>query len=435
MSERKRAEIDFRQNITIALLSVLAAALFFQTELFHLGWEMFSRDFALSEPSAPEQQESASNALTLPIRFAATGTHGDAYGRYVIVNMSTGSRSFRTVRRLFGNALQEARPFEEISREEFLSALRGAALYLDFLTPLPMSFLAGLTNAKSSDERDIRSMALARDGSGVKLYLWNGGETYSRRAAAIPRRELDEIISHYELGNGAFASDLYATDSAYRNIAPLSLFQEELPALPAYTVVSGLPDTEQLLTAFLFNPLTKSRYTEANGTEVVMEGARSIRVRTNGNIYYQDSGRGDMRIESAGERPTGWEAVTECAALLNKILVPLGCAPVRPLEARREEDAMILRFGYALDGVPVFQSDGGFAAEVTLERKNIISLELRPRRYTATNTDSLLLPLSQACGIAGLYPGAELCLGYQDAGGGRMSAQWFSSVSAESNRP
>ncbi|MBR0281799.1 MAG: hypothetical protein IJQ81_09425 [Oscillibacter sp.] len=430
MNEQKRAELDFRQNVVITLLSMLAVALFARTELFHLGWEMLSSDFAVTEPSAQEQQETTANALTLPVRVAATGVYGGVYGRYVIVNMTTGSRSFRTVRGLFASALREARPFERMSEAAFLDALRGASLYLDFLTPLPLSVLSGLTGAALSDERDTRSVALARTPDGVKLCLWDGADTYSCRTAAVSWRELEDIVSRYELGNGFFASDLYDVEDDYRTVAPLSLFPEQLPELPVYVSSSNLPDADQLLSAFRFNPLTKSRYTEASGTEVIMEGGRSIRIRPNGNVYYQDSGRGDLTIESAEERPTGWEAVTECAALLNQILVPQGFASVSPLEVRRDNRLLTLRFGYALDSVPVFHADGGPAATVTLDQRKVISVELRPRRYTVSNTDSLLLPLPQTLGVAGLHPGAELCLGYYDTGGSRLNAQWVSLVSA-----
>lgn len=426
---QEQEELDFRQNVAIALLAVMAVLLFSRTELFRLGWETLG-DAVFTAEAAEEQPEAAEDGLTVPLRFAATGVYGGVYGRYVIVNMTSRGRSFRAVRRLFGDALSAPLPFEEIGRDDFLSALRGTSLYCDFLTPLPLSFLAGLTGAELSDERPARSLALARGRDGVKLCLWDGGETYLRRAAPITRRELDELASRYELGSGSFAADLSDAGGAYGNVAPLSLFPSELPSLPVYSASGGLTDIDLLMTAFLFNPLTKSRYTEANGTEVIMDGVRSVRFRANGSIYYQGGGGADLSIEGAGEIPTGWEAAAGCAALLNEILVPQGCAAVYPREIRREGGATVVRFGCALDNVPVFYADGGFAAVVTLDGKKIASAEIRPRRYAATDTDSMLLPLPQALGLAGLYPGAELSLGYQDAGGERLHAQWFASFGA-----
>ena len=426
MTEHARASLDFRQNLSIAMLSVMAVFLFSRTELFHLGWEMMSRNFqAVSEPSVSEQEEALPYALSVPVRFAATGVYGGVYGRYVRVDMSAGDRAFRSARLLFGDALGESGDFQETSQDAFLLAVCGTSLYCDFLTPLPLSLLAGLMDTSAADERSVRSMALAREKNVINLYLWDGGGEYVRRPTAVSRRELEELVSRCELGNGAFALDLYDTESLYQKISPLSLLPETLPSLPVYASAVGLPDTGQLLSAFRFNPLTKSRYTEANGTEVIMEGGRSVRIRTNGNIYYQSGERGDLTIESAADVPTSYEAVRECAALLNRILIPQGCTPVCPLEVRRQGDGAVLRFGYALNGIPVFHLDGGAAAVVTLERRKIVSLGLRPRRYTATNTDSLLLPLEQASGIAGLYAGAELCLGYQDTGGSRLNARWF----------
>ena len=423
MSERQREALDFRQNLAIALLSVLAVLLFSRTELFHLGWETLNDAF-LSAPTraAPEQREAVDTGLIFPMRFAATGVYGGVYGRYVVVNMSSRGRSFRTTRRLFADALSVSEPFEQSSREEFLDALRGTSLYCDFLNPLPLSLLAGLAGAELRDERPARALALARTPDGVKLCLWDGAGNYFRRAAPLARRELDAVISGYELSGGLFADD---ADGPYGRVFPLSLFPETLPSPPIYAAVSGLPDADSFLTAFRFNPLTKSRYTEANGTQVIMDGGRSVRIRTNGAIYYQDSGRGDLAIESAGEIPSGWEAAVECSALLNEILVPQGCAPVYPTQIRRQDNLTVLRFGCALDNLPVFRVDGEAAAVVTLDGRNIAVAEIRPRRYAATDTESLLLPIEQALGLAETRPGAELLLGYQDTGGARVSAQWF----------
>lgn len=426
MTGQQRLELDFRQNLAIALLSVMAVVLFARTELFHLGWEMVSSDFqAMSEPLEAAPEETVSNTLSVPVRFAATGVYGGVRGRYVDLDMKTGERAFRAVRRLFRDALEGSSDFDEISQETFLLSVRGTSLYCDFLTPLPLSLLCGLLDASPADERPVRCMALAREWDGVRLYLWDGGKEYLGRLTAISGRQVDELVSNYELGNGVFGMDFQDTDSRYRNVPPLSLFPDETPSLPVYAASTGLPDTGQLLTAFRFNPLTKSRYTEANGTEVIMEDGRSVRIRTNGTIYYQSGERGEWNIESAADIPTSWEAVKECAALLNQILVSQGCASVFPREVRRQDNLTLLRFGYALDGVPVFHSDGGAAAVVTLDRRKIVSLELRPRRYSATDTQSLLLPLEQALGIVELHPGAELCLGYQDNGGARLNAQWF----------
>ena len=433
-TEEQREALDFRQNITIALLSVLAVLLFSRTELFSLAWGTL-RDGLLyvPAPSAAEQRESADTGLTVPLRFAATGVYGGVYGRYVIVNMSSQGRSFRAVRRLFADALAPETPFQTVGREKFLSALRGASVYCDFMTPLPLSFLAGLVDAETegSDERPVRVLVLARDAEGVGLYLWDGAETYCRRSAApVSGRELEELVSRYELGGGVFAADLADTDAAYANVAPLSLFPDALPSLPVYSVLNGLYDADSLLSAFRFNPLTKSRYTEANGTQVIMEGGRSVRIRANGNVYYQDGGRGDLRIESAGEIPTAWEAAAGSADLLNQILVPQGCAAVYPTEIRREGDSTVIRFGCVQDNLPVFYADGGAAAVVTLDKQSVSSAELRPRRYVAADAESLLLPVPQALGLAAARPGAELFLGYRDTGGQRMSAQWFASDGA-----
>ncbi|MBQ7681927.1 MAG: hypothetical protein IJT31_06925, partial [Oscillibacter sp.] len=101
MTESQRDELDFRQNVSIALLAVLAVALFARTELFHLGWEMIGSNFpAISEAAAPEQQtETVPDTLSVPLRFVATGVYGGVYGRWANLDTDTGKRPFRAVRR------------------------------------------------------------------------------------------------------------------------------------------------------------------------------------------------------------------------------------------------------------------------------------------------------------------------------------------------
>ena len=66
------------------------------------------------------------------------------------------------------------------------------------------------------------------------------------------------------------------------------------------------------------------------------------------------------------------------------------------LELQQSGATSVLRFGYHVDGLPIRFSDGGFAAEVTLEGSEVTKLSLRFRQYTLSDESARLLPLKQA---------------------------------------
>ena len=306
------------------------------------------------------------------------------------------------------------------------------SLYYDFLHPLPLSLLAGLASASPPVERSlpgydepVRCAILAREGSSAALYLWDGGEKYYRRDAPVSILDIEEEVGYYDRSNAFFAMDQAPSDDIYQKIAPLSLLLMEEPVLPVLSAKNSLADTERLLTALKFNPLTNSRYPEANGTEVIVEDGRSVRIRTNGSVYYQSGGKAELNVECSGEIPTPWEAASGGAALLNAILSPESEAAIYPLEVRQEETRTFLRFGYQIGGIPVRFPDGGSAAVMTLDGSVISMLELRPRQYTATGETSLLLPLRQALAVMGNGAERELSISYTDTDDKRLEAGWI----------
>ena len=158
-----------------------------------------------------------------------------------------------------------------------------------------------------------------------------------------------------------------------------------------------------------------------------MESERSLRIYTDGSIYYKSGGNTALTIEAAGDLPTLQEAVTGASALLNTLLAPAaGDAALYLQSIRSSGVSTTLTFGYQMRGVPIRFADGGSAATVTLSGSAVSTLELRFRRYTPTETNSLLLPLRQALAItAAKEPGTELSIGYTDNGSGSVSAGWL----------
>ena len=412
----QRSHKALLQNIAIALLSVSAVALFAQTQLSPLDSSQFSAFFA--SRSSEVQAVQTLTDLSAPVHVAVTGT----YGRYGDLTMTTGSTEFSSLGTLLGEALGSAGTPAVCTLADFLAALGENSVYYDFTSPLPMEVLAGLTGAsRPGDSLSVRSLLLAAGGNGVDLYLWDGGTTYSRTDTALPRTDLLSQVNHYQLGNAAFASD---PEEGYSELAPLTLLVNDLPSLPEAAAVPALPGEDVLLTSLDFNPHTNSRYTEADGTEVVVDGGRTLRIRADGTVLYQDNTDASLTVSAAKDgAPTETEAVIGTHRLAALLLdEPLGDAGLYLQEVRQEGNETVVRYGCQLNGVPV--RNGSSAAEITLSGSAVVSMQLLFRQYTLTAADSHLLPLTQAAAIAASYPGTELTLGYAEDGGA-LRACWL----------
>lgn len=403
MDEQRRNRRNLVQNLLITLLTLTAAALFTQTQLYSMGVDRGAsalggtiQTAGISEPAE----------LTAPVRVAVT----DSYGRYGSAVMTTGDPEFADpLGRRLAEALGSARNYAECTEAEFLAALGAPSIYYDFLEVLPLLVLSMLTGGETEETLSARRLVLSGVGGAVNLYLWDGGETCLRAGTAISRESLKQTAGQYELGGAVFALDTGA------DLAPCSLLPKEPPELPLLTAGDALPDTDVLLTAMGFNPRVRTRYLESNGTELIADGSRTLRIRPDRTVFYHSGGDGVLKIEAAGEEPALEEAVSGTVKLLNGLLTP-GEATLYLREVRENGKNLVLRFGYQVQGAAVRFADGGCAAEAVLSGRTVEALTLRFRQYASTGETALLLPLEQALAVASQTPGAELSIGYVDAG-------------------
>ena len=422
MGEQRRNRRNLVQNIIITFLSLLAVMLFTRTQLYSLDL-----GGGKAPAAGPSQSAAPAAELTAPVRAAVTGD----YGRYGSVTLTTGDSGFADLlgRRLL-EALGSARDYVSCAPAEFLRALEGPSLYYDFLEPLPLSVLAGLLGGgeEVSPREDLsaRRLLIAPRENGTALYLWDGEESCSRALTAVSADSLEQVIGRYELGDASFAMDA-AGDSPARELDPCSLLPGEPPQLPAFTLGDPLAGgTDWLLTALGFNPRSGTRHTESNGTELIMDGDRTLRVRPDNSVRYQSGDDPSLSVKAAGELPTAREAALGAGALLGGLFSPvLGEAQLWLQGVRRSGETTVLRFGYQAGGVPIRFQDAGFAAEVTLTGTAVTALTLRFRQYGLSEERSLLLPLPQALAVAAAVPGKELSVGYVERNG-ECRACWLS---------
>lgn len=425
MNERSRTRRDFIQNITIAVLTVSAVLLFAQTQIYNLGASstlsrIFSGPEVQSSSAITTQKDAASPGA--PVRIAVAGT----YGRYGDVAMTTAEEDFLPLRQLLEQALGSAQALTFSSSQAFLDALNQTSAYYDFLSPLPLSILADLSQTSiNEDTVYARRLVLAEENGAVTLHMWNGTNRYYRSSTALSPEDLSAVVSQYELGNAFFAFE--GTEDHAQEIAPLSLLSDEAPELPQLAAVSSLSDTSRLLASLHFNPNTQNRYWESETTEVISESnGRTLRLSSDGTVVYQSDHDSTLSIRAAGEIPSLVEAGAEISLLLNELFSPtIGDAELYLEQIQQNGASTTLRYGYQVGGVPIRFADGQSAADVTLSGTTVSSMTLRIRQYTVTENASLLLPLRQALAIAAERTGAELSIGYADNGSDTVSATWL----------
>lgn len=424
MRELWRNRRDFFQNITIVLLALLGVFLLARTQLYSMGASAgagYLRYFL--DGDTPQSSAAPADLLasfSTPVRVAVTGVFE---GRYGGVTMTTGDDAFEPLGGLLRETLGSAQPFEPCAPQDFFRALAGVSVYCDFLHPLPLSVTAGLAaGAWEEDGVLARQMAVAVGESDVVyLYVWDGAEACLRCATAVSVSELERIVNSYEFNGAMFAFD----DSGLSSLAPCSLLPANLSSLPSLTAVSSLPGMETLLSSLGFYPRTNSRYPEADGTEVITEGSRILRVGADGVVRYRGGGEDALIIAAAGEIPTASEAAAGTWTLLNSLLAPyMGEASLYLESIAQTDTTATLTFGCQFSGVPIRSADGAAAAQVILSGRTVSSLTLRFRQYTATGESTPLLPLRQVLGIAAGWTGAELSIGYAESGG-EVTGQWL----------
>lgn len=424
MEEQRRSRRDFLQNIIITLLSLSAVLLFARTQFYDQDFLQHFRSLTESPVSSGSSLSLPGTALTAPVRVAVTGS----YGRYGSITLTTASEEFSPLGALLGEVLGSAQMYTACTQEDFLDALSHPSVYYDFLTPLPLSILGELVGAEGEDAVAARHLVVTSPGENrVLLYLWDHAQRFLCCTTVLSSQDLEAVIGGYEQGNAIFAFDAeepYDKDAS--SLHPLSLFlpgaQPDLPVLCAESTVSG---SDSLLSALGFNPHTKTRWTEGSGTEIIVDGDRTLRISTDGSLAYQSGGSGALSIESAGEIPTFREAVNGSGNLL-KSLLPSGSGGELYLSGISCSAASTtLTFDYQYGGVPIRLSSGAPAATVTLSGRAVSSILFLPRQYVPAEETALLLPMRQALAIAAQTPGTELLIGYADYGEERVCPQWL----------
>lgn len=410
-----KQRMDLLQNLAIAVLTVSAAVLM---TLLQTGRQ--SGTFA-SSPAVSGSGDAAESLSSLEsvVRVAVSGP----YGRYGEPHMTSTGDAFAPFGNLLQEALGSAGTLTVSSEEDFRAALEGTSLYCDWTAPLPMSVAAGLVGADIADDVTlVRRMALSAGSGAVTLWLTDD-ESWLRCSTKVSADALRSAISNAQLSSVAFAWELNETGTAPYTL----LLTGDLPQPAPLDSESGVQPKDPLLDALGFNPNTNSRYTESNGTEVVRDGERILRIQTDSTLIYDSGGDAAARLQfSAGGEGTvtAAEAVLGSYRILSS-LVSGSSAVLYPRSVEPSDGGWLVTFDYQMDGIPLRLSSGEPAARAEITGRGISAFTLALRRYNpASLTGTVLLPLRQALAVAAAGNDGELSLCYVD-NGASAAAVWL----------
>lgn len=407
--------VDRLQNVALVVLSL--SAVFLLLSFFHLrgGWTARFQTLLAVRPAAGGQEEASGVGELLAAPHIMV-TSDSEYGRCGRLYTPAGDALLEKMLPLFGEALGSADQVGAAADQTLRAGLGKSSLYLDLTVELPLEVVAAWLGERTVFDRAVRAMALTTEGRDTAvLYLCGGEGEIFRYFTALPASAV-EALTESVSPNGS----LFAYETNYAPLAPYTVLVREAEGLPQ--VRSELPATYssyRLLTALDFNAHTNSRYAEPGGTEVVMDGRRTLRIGPEGTVTY-DSGE-----EDAGGRGGALEALRAAGRLAAALTGGVDASPLylRRLEAR--EDGYLVGFQYQVEGVPVRFPDEADALTVLVRGAGIAEFTCRCRTYVPEEEASVLLPPIMAAAIASLYPEGELSLGYVDSGSGRLHADWL----------
>jgi len=435
--KKNRRLIELFKSLLIVALTLSAALLMGRAQLARIpavsSW-VGSVLGVFADREAPQDGQSGGSDLNTGLRPVCLAVRNES-GRYGIQYDSDAvNASFeKELGTLLGEALAQAGEAYTVSEEAWRLALCApeASVYYDFLGSVPLSALSGWLGGETNVRltADARRLLLVSGGGGAVLYYCGAhGEYYACSVAGELSARLREVAGDYTPNNAVFA---FEWEERYPKLAPYVMILPDPPAPPVYTSSNPIGTGEEadlsvLLRGLSFQPQTSEVYTGAEGL-VVREGMDTLRIGTDGTVFFHASDRQNPRypVRSAGETATKGELVETARVLLDRGFYP-GDAGFYLMGTEPGQDGTLcVYFGYLLSGCAVEVAGDGYAARVVLTEGYISEFTLHCRTYQKTGEISAVLPEVQAVAAMNALTTdkSELLLRYLD-GGGSVPACW-----------
>lgn len=419
----KRRLIEWGKNILILLLAVSAVWLVTLTPLV--------QDSGLADLfSAREDRDGDGGAVVLgtaahPSRMAVMGTAG-RYG--VQYDRETVDDLFARTGPLLGECLTSAGEPETITETRWRVYLTQKSIYFDFDRGIPLSALGSWFHPEGECTLTgtARRILLAGGEDDRVLLCWQDegdGQFYACTTELSLSLHLEPLVASEESNGARFA---FESGELASLLQPYTLVTD-VGGSVVYTgenPLSAEGEEEALLKVLSFGG---DNSVPVSGGTAYLEGSARLEVGEDGIVTYNDGHEQKYPVTAQNGDPTVAELI-EAARQLAEQTIGERCGDARLyLESVREtEEGWLVRFGYRLNGSAVWLYEDGWAAQVLIREGCVSEFTLRFRAYTATEEETLLLPMDRA---AVILPGlmeelGELVLQYRDRGIIRVVPGW-----------
>lgn len=414
----KRRLIEWGKDALIVLLSLSAVYLLSMTPLV--------RDSGLLDLLPPGESPGtgvptqSQGVAMLPARLAVTNEGGRCGVQYDAARLE---ELFPPLGALLGDALACAGSPQTISEQQWRRYLSRTGIYFDFQGDVPLSALEHWLQGSGAAglEGSARRVLLCAGEGDQVLLCWQQsgtGQFFSCSTALTQSLHLDPATASVPSNAAYFA---FENQDLSGLLAPYTLITEAARQGVCYAASNPLAggDVSAVLDALAFSA---QNHAPVSGGEVYLDGSDRLVVSTGGTVSYRAA-----QGEKYPAAPSLAGAVDEARALAESSLGALcGDARLYLMSAQEAEGGVRLRFGYLLNGCPVYLGSGGWAAEFWVQDGYIIQFTLQFRSYAPNGEHALLLPIDKA---AAMLPsiareGRELVIQYQDGGGASVSPQW-----------
>lgn len=421
----KTVHIEKIKTGAIALLAVSALFLMSRAGLL----EQFTAAPGESTSThRPSQTGSATLVMTQPLFIAVS--NGEA-GRCGIKYEGEKLRiAYGELSMALGEALGSSGEPEPITSDQWERALSGSSVFFDYYYMRDLSLIAeglGVQTGWDSSGSKASLLCLAEEAGGLALY-WLDAETAQayRSATALDFSRIAFIFDQYPPNGAAFAFELPET---YAHLSAYTLILNAMPEVRPVTAKNTLyadDAVERLLKLLNINPFVASRYAEADGTEVYVEGGdKTLRLDGDGWAVFRQSSDSGLQLLT-GASSTEQALAGAAWELVSDALYPGGGQARLELSNLSYDpvlDAYTIGFDYVLGGIPIRSASGRGAAQLTVEQGFLTALELWFRDFEPADGSQTVLPERQAAALAEQRDGQRLLLIYEERADA-VTAKW-----------
>ena len=419
----KRRRTGMAQNIVIFALVISAVALLWLQVGSGQSVRLAGAGAAGQGDGSAREYSAAADPMCIVI------TPEDGFHYAAMHDARSLNESYARYSAALAEALGSAGEPEAVSEEEWRAALEGSGVYFDYYADVQLSTLSvwlGSEMGSSAGTHSARRFCLSiSDGEVVLYYLRERNvpvKTAYRCSTELSYSDLTGRVSESTPNGARFAFEL----------------DGELDAIDAYTVVSseeisvhtvtGENSLDQsgadgLMAAFGLNSNLVQYYSEADGTDVYLEGSVVLRLGSNGVLRFTN--RSELSEPAADLSPA--DAVELSRRLLESTAGGgTGVASLRLTyiyfdSSQRE---YTLRYDYEIGGLAVSLQGSECAAEIRVSGAAVTYADIIFRSYSYTGGTERPLPSRLAAAIVQAGGGGEPRLTYMDTYGS-VAADWI----------